>query len=241
MSSWISKSALMSGMFLVAVSAQANLINNGGFETCSGTPAQTDPSQPKTSFTSCAPTGWTGGGNLTYVDAPGTADGTGYLPVYGPFPATSPTGGNFVQADGNPNYSGAFSQTVNGLVVGASYALTFWQAAGQQTGFNGITTEQWKVNFGSAPQQVSTLMTNQNHGVVPWNQQVMIFTANAASQVLTFMAWGDGGSTVNLPPIVFLDGVSLNKVPEPAGLALVAVGLVALGAGRRRKAGAQAA
>ena len=55
---------------------------------------------------------------------------------------------------------------------------------------------------------------------VNWNFQTLTFTANAASEVLTFLAWGDGGSTTNLPPTVFLEGVNTTPVrtPEPATL-----------------------
>ena len=33
-------------------------------------------------------------------------------------------------------------------------------------------------------------------------------TADAATETLSFMAWGDGGDTTNLPPIAFLAGVN---------------------------------
>lgn len=235
MRAFLLKSTLVGALSLIAYSAQANMVTNGSFETCSGTPAQTNPSANKTSFTSCAPTGWSGGGGLTYVDAPGTADGSGYLQVYSPFPATSPNGGNFVQADGNPDYSGAFSQMISGLTVGGTYTLGFYQAAGQQTTFNGATTEQWKVMFGS-DLQYSSLMSTPSHGVTGWELQSLTFTASTASQLLSFLAWGDGGSTVNLPPIVFLDGVSLNRVPEPGSMSLFALALLACGAvGLRRR------
>jgi len=87
-------------------------------------------------------TGWGGGGHLTFLDLPGTADDGSYLSVYGPFPMTSPDGGKFVEADGDTSYRGAITQTINGLTPGQRYTLTFDQAAGQQTGFTGSTTER---------------------------------------------------------------------------------------------------
>jgi hypothetical protein len=110
---------------------------------------------PKTSFFLSNSVGWTGPGpnDLVMVDAPGTATETGTgpdsYPVYGPF-ADPPPGGNFIQMDGNPTFENSFNQVINGLTAGTTYTLSFWQAAGQQTGFTGATTEQWKVFLAAA-------------------------------------------------------------------------------------------
>lgn len=211
------------GLFVSA--AHANLVTNGSFEASS--PAV------KSYFAGNVP-GWSGGSKLTFIAPPGTADNASqYLAVYGPFPATSPDGGNFILADGDRNYSSAFYQTISGLTVGSSYTLTFWQAAGQQRGFTGPTTEQWKVSFGGDT-QYSSLYSLPQGGVGPWQQQTMTFIASAASQVLTFLAVGTPGGA---PPISFLDGVSLEatSVPEPATLGLMGLGLAGLVAARRRR------
>lgn len=128
--------------FATSGHAQAGLVENGSFETA------TTFNDSKQTFDQAGVTGWSGGSNLTYLAAPGTSDGP-YLAVYSGLPATSPDGGNFVEADGDPNYSSTISQTLTGLTVGQAYAVSFFQAAGQQAGFTGPTTEEWKVGLGS--------------------------------------------------------------------------------------------
>jgi|ERR1700733_1528159 hypothetical protein len=205
------------GLALSTFAAQANLVTNGSFEDYTGI-------DPKGSFTQVQPTGWSGGSGLTFVDSPGSATSTsGGLAVYSPFPNTSPNGGNFVEADGDPTYSGAFYQTISGLVVGTSYTLTFLQAAGQQAGFSGPTTEQWEVTFGTDT-QYSSLYSLAQGATGDWEQESMTFVADDTSQVLTFLAVGTPNGA---PPISFLDGVDL-EVPEPASLSLLGVGALAL-------------
>jgi hypothetical protein len=88
----------------------------------------------------------------------------------------------------------------------------------------------------------TTLMTTPSGGLTDWQFVSIDLTADATDDVLSFLAWGDNGNTVNLPPIVFLAGV--NSVsglasPEPASIALLASGLFGLGVTfvrRRRKA-----
>ena len=60
---------------------------------------------------------------------------------------------------------------------------------------------------------------------VDWNSVNLDFTPSCrgtdsgGSAILTFLAWGDNGSTTNLPPTVFLEGVNTTPVvPEPATL-----------------------
>ncbi len=106
------------------------------------------------------------------------------------------------------------------------------------------TTEQWIVFLGkggigvSCPalpstnctvtgtagnlEDFSTVMNTPAQGNVDWNSVNMSFTPTNAnlsggSAILTFLAWGDGGSDVNEPPTVFLEGVNTTPVvPEPA-------------------------
>ena len=163
------------------------------------------------------------------------------------FSVTVPAGTNFFQADGNPDFEDTIFQTVSGLTAGTTYTLQFQQAAGQQVQFSGATTEQWKVFLGVGgigvncstnpctvtgtagnEEQDSPLMNTPSQQNTNWNSVTLSFTPTAAelgaggTAVLTFLAWGDGGSTTNLPPTVFLEGVNTTPttVPEPASLAL---------------------
>lgn len=185
--------------------------------------------------------------NLTFIATPGTADvqtGSG-LTVYGPFPKTSPDGGDFILADADTDFNGTLYQTVKGLTVGEKYTLTFWQAAGQQIDRVGPTTEQWKVSFGNDVQYSDKFLLAEG-AVGDWQKQSMTFVASATSQVLTFLAEGTPNGQ---PPIAMLDGVSLKAyeapvgaVPEPSTWAMMIMGFGAVaGVMRHRPRRAEAA
>jgi hypothetical protein len=57
-----------------------------------------------------------------------------------------------------------------------------------------------------------------------------VFGAWYSTEMLSFLAWGDNGSTVNLPPMAFLSGVDSppGLVPEPSTWAMTLIGFVGL-------------
>jgi hypothetical protein len=233
-------------------------------------------SAPKNTFTNVDPVGWTGGSGLIYIDSnstsntsPTSACGPTYLQTYGcPSVLAIPGGYNEVEADGNPTFESGFNYLVSGLTAGTTYTLSFYQAASQQTTFNGATTEQWIValggsgftvcagcgsfdpTFGSdrstyadagASVAATTLMNTPSHGLTDWNFVSVNLTANSTSDLLSFLAWGDDGTTNNLPPMVFLTGVNSAAglaTPEPESIALFGTLVLGLGVAtwRRRRA-----
>lgn len=225
-------------LLLVSQAHATNRVLNGNFESTSNGPGEFD-----TSFTTA--TDWSSAG-YNFIFASGTADTTGsYTPqfnanleLWGPgngsangLPASSPYGGNFVAADGAFEV-GAITQTINGLSSGDTYAVGFYWAGAQQSGFNGITTEGWDVSLGG--QTIDTpILTDPSHGFTGWQYSTLDFTATGSSEVLSFLAVGTPSGE---PPFTLLADVSLNQTPEPGTLTLLFTGLMGgLGVLRSRK------
>ena len=225
----------------LAVTARAdiNLVLNGDFETTTHGGGQLG-------YNTTAAFWNTSGYNFLFTPGTGDTNGVtgtyGNLKLWGPndgsangLPATSPTGGNYVAADGAYQV-GAITQTVSNLFVGSTYSLSFYWAGAQQEGFTGPTTEAWQVSLGS---QTFTTATNNNasHGFTGWVQQTFNFTATATNEVLSFLA---KGTPSGVPPFSVLDGVSMTQVssptpaPEPSTLQYGAVALLFVCAGARK-------
>ncbi len=147
-------------------------------------------------------------------------------------PTNPPAGGNFLAADGAYEV-GAISQTVNGLTVGQATTLGFWWAAGQQQGFTGKTSEQWKVSLGGTTIATPVIQLSAE-GFSGWQYQTMGFVPTATTETLSFLA---SGSPNGQPPFVLLNGVSL-EVPEPSSwIFFIGLGAVftVIGVMRRRR------
>lgn len=228
------------GLLLGASGAgHADLITNGSFELTTNGKGQLG-------FNTEA-TGWsTTGYNFLFAsgsaDTSGATGSYGGLSLWGPnngsangMPAASPDGGNFVAADGAFGVQ-PITQTVNGLVPGHTYQLGFYWAAGQQYSYDGATTDQWIVTFGSDTQSTS-VASIPSHGFSGWQYQTFNYTAASASQTLSFLA---NGTPAGVPPFALLDGVSMTdlagpNVPEPSVVVPMGIAVVGFGAFARRR------
>ena len=125
---------------------------------------------------------------MIFIDTPGTAAnpnsacGSVYLSTYRCPSTLAIAGGyNYVEADGNPAFETGFGTVMNGLTPGQTYDLSFYQAASQQRGFTGDTTEQWIVGLGTAIMQ-----SVGNGGVYAiWTRQ----SARIRTQIRSQVSW----------------------------------------------------
>ncbi len=241
----------------VAAPARASLIQNGNFSQTTATTTYngvtvgtetTNANLPGWQFTGCNSSNcgfsFLATGNLAtngWYDAQ-----DGHESFAGASPGTIPGSGNAFMSDANYSTQ-AIYQAVSGLNVGDTYTLAFSQAAFEQQGYAGGFTSNWAVGLGNGTfsttnytVQQSGTMTVPSGGATGWTQQTMTFVANAATETLFFFATASSGAN---PPFLLLDGVSLNDtttapaaaVPEPATLALTAIGLLGTIAVRRRR------
>jgi hypothetical protein len=226
--------------------AQANLVNNGDFTSTSlSSPGgficaygSTCTSNVADWGSACGATGPCG---TTYTVASLLYRGTNGVAFNGGIGLWSVGDlagytGNYIAIDGDPTWTAPLYQTITGLTPGQSYTLTFYQAAAQQLGVGGATTEHWQVSLGGQTLN-STTMSNPSTGFTPWNQQSLGFTATSTSELLNFAAVG---TPQGLPPVALLADVSLTSVPEPASWALLLAGFAGLGfAGYRQSRAAR--
>ena len=205
------------------------LCNNSGGSVCT--------SQVTGWSATCSSGGCTGTSSPSSVMFAGTNGSAwnGGLGLYWSGIGDPPLGGNTIGIDGDSNYTSILSQSIAGLNVGQTYMLQFYQAASQQVGLSGATTEMWQVSLGGGVSQVSPVQNTPSKGASGWQQVTMSFVASATSEVLQFVALG---TPAGEPPVCLLGDVSLaasaSTVPEPASLAMVGAGLLGFLVFRRR-------
>ncbi|MEI6200222.1 MAG: PEP-CTERM sorting domain-containing protein, partial [Actinomycetota bacterium] len=150
----------------------------------------------------------------------------------------SPQGGAFIALDG-AFATGPIEQSVNGMVAGDSYTLSFYWAASQEYSFNGNTQQSLTASFGDQSHTTSTVNLG-NHAFSGWTQETWNFTWDGNSSTLSFLAQGSPA----VPPFTLVDGVSLvdntttpSAVPEPSTILSSLLGVAGLAVyGLRRRA-----
>ncbi len=117
-------------------------------------------------------------------------------------------------------------------------AMTYCNGCGAADAYYGGHDSTYSNADPLASVVATSLMTTPSGGTTPWQAVSVNLTAHATNELLSFLAWGNNGNTVNLPPMVFLtqvDTPDLALVPEPETLALFAVGLLGFAVSRLRK------
>jgi PEP-CTERM motif len=189
--------------------------------------------------------GWTittgGSGSYTGVaTGPTITAGTTYFGSGGDSFTTSPgtvpggyTGNIFINDAGSP-YSLTISQTITNLISAHAYALSFYYAGAQQTGFSGASTDFWAVSLNGSPATDTPNITigfgtpggNQGIGPTdPWAKETINFITTGTSETLSFLAAGTG---TGQPPFMMLANVTIFNVPEPASFAMLGLGVAGL-------------
>ena len=140
--------------------------------------------------------------------------------------------GWFLNIDSDPRFGNTMEQTVNGLIQGHTYELSFSQAAGQYApDVDAQITSWWKVGFGSSTWVDSAIMTvAAGAPISAWQSQTMTFTASSTSHLLSFLAQG---TPVGGPPFALLSGVSLTDTTPVPGPLPVLGAAAAFGASRK--------
>ena len=227
-----------------------NVLTNGNFETAPGGSAVSTefgsagyaalPGWTVTANNSTPFDLWWLASNASSVSAR-TQYGNSGQELVPSYPGADGSNPYFVGLDGDNRASGILSQTVNNLVVGDHYQLTFdWAGTQMITGSHLPYSIALAFNLGTsiltsgtgAP-QTATFTATQYGQSSKWQTVTMNFTATASTEILSFLALGTPSGD---PPIALLDNISLDDIPEPSTLAF-AGGLLVLGlaVGARRK------
>lgn len=129
---------------------------------------------------------------------------------------TAAQSGTYGAALGNMNGIGTISQNIS-TAAGGDYQLSYWFTSdGQTPNYFGVLWNGTQI----AGSQIS------NGAAIAYTNFVFMLVGTG-SDTLTFQERND-------PGYLGLDTVTLNRIPEPGSLALVGLGIVALGLSRRR-------
>lgn len=146
-------------------------------------------------------------------------------------PPGSVPGNKFVGADGDFGAS-ILSQVITGFDTSKNYVLSFEYAGAQETGREGDTFQEWRVNLGGL-NFTTPRWTNPSKGFTPWQTYTSTPFSGAGleGQTLSFESWGRAVAEGSLPPFLLLDNVQILETTPPPPPTSVPGPLPALGAG----------
>lgn len=185
-----------------------------------------------------------GGYNLVEADGnPEFESGFNYL-VTGLTVGQAYTLSFYQAASQQTGFANGLHTTEQWIVSLGTSGMTFCNGCGAPDAYYGGNDSTYSNPDVNASVVATPLMTTPSGGMTDWNFVSITLVADATSDLLSFLAWGDNGNTVNLPPMVFLTGVNsgpgLTTVPEPGTLSLCGAGLAGLWLRRRAKRKAKA-
>jgi hypothetical protein len=228
---------------VVCVAEAKQFVVNGDFTQLSNGVGQFD--------TNTTVVGWSGNGGYDFVFNSADAGGPGRYGGVSLWDAANGgatswnglsslgAGANFAALDGDFE-TDPISQTITGLTPGRQYYLSFDYGFGQQYGFYGDTQQTLTVTFGGTLNSTSPIYNLNSTGGSGWMSAGGFVTADATSDVLSFLAYGN----LPVPPFALVSNVSLTGAgaPEASTWALMLAGFAGLGlAGWRSRRVARAA
>ena len=219
---------LTGACFLWVGHAQANLLTNGSFENTGATFVGDANRVDELSSGSTAIPGWT------------TTNGvpTAWIENGNPYGIPASNGSFFLDLTGYSNSGtyGGVTQSMTGLMIGTSYALTFDLGyGGNSTAFGGPVTV--RVDAGSSSGTFTSGSGTPNPAV--WDSKTFDFTATSATEALTIIGLSTtGGFYIGIDNAnLALASSVVTVVPESSTIVLFGTSLFGLGwLVRRRRA-----
>lgn len=171
-----------------------------------------------------------GGYNEVEADAnPGFESGFNYL-LTGLTPGETYSLSFYQAASQQTTFGNGLNTTEQWIVSLGTGGFTTCNGCGPYNSYYGSNESTYSNTDPSASIVATNKMTTPSGGLTNWNYVTVDLTADAATQYLSFLAWGNDGTTANLPPIAFLTGVNSapGLIPEPSTWAMMGLGFVGL-------------